>query len=267
MHQTLRSAVTVGLVVLATIMLTACGSLSKNIESDGTSAEQLVWPEPGDTTPMHDNGTWPSVDRLRLIQSGMTKNQVSDLIGPPHFSEGVWFVREWNYLFHFSTDRGDVVCQYKILFDKDSLARSFYWKPTSCADLAEGTMTPEEFTFRNRTLFEFDSARITDEGHDELRVLVGKVIENQGNIDRIEIVGHTDRLGRASYNQALSQERADAVKYYLTDQTGHAALMSAVGQGETEPLKTSCDNKLPYANEIACLAPNRRVEVQVHVTE
>ncbi|WP_279606891.1 outer membrane protein assembly factor BamE domain-containing protein [Burkholderia anthina] len=54
-------------------------------------------------------------------------------MGTPHFSEGLIGVREWDYLFHPQSKDGPIQCQYKVRFDQDRLARTFLWKPASCA--------------------------------------------------------------------------------------------------------------------------------------
>ncbi len=42
-------------------------------------------------------------------------------------------MREWDYLFHPQSKDGPIQCQYKVRFDQDRLARTFLWKPASCA--------------------------------------------------------------------------------------------------------------------------------------
>lgn len=119
--------------------LCACGNVSHKVTTDGSGAGQLLWPAPGSVTPIHRGGTFPVVSNLRLIGTGMTKAQILPLIGAPHFNEGVWGVREWNYLFNFRAKGADAVtqCQYKILFDQHKLARGFYWAPASCASVLD----------------------------------------------------------------------------------------------------------------------------------
>jgi len=66
---------------------------------------------------------------------------------------------------------------------------------------------------------------------------------------RIQVAGHTDRIGESKKNQTLSEQRAEAVKAYLV-KTGIAAeRISTVGYGDSRPLYPSPDVR------------NRRVEV------
>jgi len=120
--------VAVGGLLLA-VALSGCAGLSKVSEQGST--DNPVWPAAKDVT--FGTGSYPNVQNLRQVAPGMTKDQLYDLLGRPHFNEGLVGVREWDYLFHFRTPSGDRTCQYKILFDKDKLARSFYWSPASCA--------------------------------------------------------------------------------------------------------------------------------------
>lgn len=76
----------------------------------------------------------------------------------------------------------------------------------------------------------------------------------------ITITGHTDRLGSAQSNLALSEKRAIAVARYLKTK-GVDTKVTLRGAGENEPL-VSCKEK-SQADLIACLAPNRRVLIDV----
>jgi outer membrane protein assembly factor BamE (lipoprotein component of BamABCDE complex) len=124
----------VAVAILIAGALTGCGSLSRNISSDGTSAGQLIWPDPANAIAIHRGGTFPDPAAVQRVQAGMNKQQIMRLIGPPHFDEGFAGVRDWTYLFNFrNADGAPEQCEYKILFDTQRLARSFYWKPESCS--------------------------------------------------------------------------------------------------------------------------------------
>jgi outer membrane protein OmpA-like peptidoglycan-associated protein len=260
--------------LLAVAGLAGCGSLSHDIARDGGSAGQLVWPTADSVTPLHKGGTSPEVSRLQQIHAGMNKQQVMGLVGPPHFHEGVWGVREWNYLFHIRQPGSDAetVCQYKILFDRDRLARSFYWMPESCAALVhpqaevadEAPM--ETFSLSTDTLFAFDTsdlAAIQADGRRQLDELAGKIAAQGDHVAVIHVLGHTDRLGSEAYNNALSQKRAYAVMRYLVAHDVPGDRISVVGLGESRPVKTGC-TQTSHEALVACLAPNRRVEVLVY---
>jgi outer membrane protein assembly factor BamE (lipoprotein component of BamABCDE complex) len=84
-------------------------------------------------------GAFVSPESLRLIGNGMNKKQVYALLGVPHFKEGVFGVREWNYLLNFRRDGKVVTCQYQIQFDDDKQVDGTYWKDATCADFLKAS--------------------------------------------------------------------------------------------------------------------------------
>ncbi|WP_377701154.1 OmpA family protein [Pseudoduganella sp. UC29_71] len=115
----------------------------------------------------------------------------------------------------------------------------------------------EKVTMSATELFAFDSAKLNPNQPklDELATL----LNNNPSVGNVTITGHTDRLGSDKYNQKLSEQRANAVKAYLTGKGVAAERLNAVGKGESQPV-VQCDNK-KRADLIKCLEPNRRVEV------
>lgn len=100
--------------------------------------------------------------------------------------------------------------------------------------------------------FAFDRAEIT---RDSSAVLaeVAKGLTTDPAL-RLRIEGHTDSVGNAGYNRALSQRRADAVKAYLvTTFAIAAARLSTQGFGPDRPVATNATD--------AGRAKNRRVEL------
>lgn len=114
--------------------------------------------------------------------------------------------------------------------------------------------------------FAFDSAELTDEAKSHLNN-VASTLTSAKDVKHLEIVGTADRLGSNSYNQTLSEKRAQSVQSYLAEK-GYAntrvAEVRAVG--ETAPT-TNCDTDQNRTNEIACLGPDRRVDLEVQYLE
>jgi len=70
---------------------------------------------------------------------------------------------------------------------------------------------------------------------------------------KIEVQGHTDNVGSAQYNQALSERRANSVKAFLVSQGAPESQVTAKGLGKSQPV---ADNKTAAGR-----AKNRRVVV------
>jgi OOP family OmpA-OmpF porin len=121
--------------------------------------------------------------------------------------------------------------------------------------------------FSADTLFTFDKSAVKAEGKQELDKFAQELSGAQ--YDVITVDGHTDRLGTAAYNQKLSTTRADAVKTYPVESGGiPASKIAANGKGESQPVTKpeDCKGKVANAKLIACLQPDRRVDVEVQGT-
>ncbi len=78
-------------------------------------------------------------------------------------------------------------------------------------------------------------------------------------IERIVIRGYADGLGTATYNQRLSERRAEIVAAFLKSR-GVVASIERHGLGANEPI-TDCPGKMARTALIACLSPDRRVTI------
>ncbi len=120
----------------------------------------------------------------------------------------------------------------------------------------------ERMTLAADTLFDFDKAALRPAGREALDDFVGRI---KGiDPDMIMAVGHADRFGSDSYNQRLSEQRVEAVKVYLVSKGIEANRMHTEGKGETQPITKAgeCAGAKSVA-VIACLQPDRRVEIEV----
>lgn len=70
---------------------------------------------------------------------------------------------------------------------------------------------------------------------------------------RVQVIGHTDSDGEASYNQRLSERRANAVEDVLLTGGVRSSRITAFGRGEDQPVASN----LTAAGK----AQNRRVEI------
>lgn len=106
-------------------------------------------------------------------------------------------------------------------------------------------------------LFGFDKSDLTSTAQQNLNELV-TILQKYPDTD-IEIQGHTDDKGSNTYNNKLSEQRANSVKSYLVQHNISSSRLAAIGFGETAP-------KYPNDTE-ANRALNRRVVFLVAANE
>jgi outer membrane protein OmpA-like peptidoglycan-associated protein len=100
-------------------------------------------------------------------------------------------------------------------------------------------------------LFAEHRAVVRPDLQQDLAAVAANLLQYPDN--RIEIVGHTDNTGSASYNQSLSERRAQAVANVLRDRGVPSGRIIAFGRGENAPVAS---NLTPEGR-----AQNRRVEI------
>ena len=71
---------------------------------------------------------------VRSMGLGLTKNQVRSIIQYPHFSEGLFGPKQWDYIFNFKKPDGSyLTCQYQVHFDEYNKTKGTYWNTPECA--------------------------------------------------------------------------------------------------------------------------------------
>lgn len=135
--------------------------------------------------------------------------------------------------------------------------------------LLEQTLTSTEtIVLESDTLFAFgrgDYSGLQTSGQKELDDLAERLLNTQ-DLGQILITGHADPIGNEAANRQLSLQRANTIRQYLIGKGVPAGLIEAKGAGSERPLVT-CDRNQPRAQLIECLAPNRRVEIEVRKQE
>ena len=120
---------------------------------------------------------------------------------------------------------------------------------------------PQTISLPADVLFDFNKSTLKPEGKAKLDEMLRSI--GNARLDEIRVIGHTDRLGSATYNQKLSEHRANAVKNYLISQGIAAERIRAEGRGKTQPVTRPADCQgLPRKKLIACLQPDRRVDIE-----
>ena len=106
-------------------------------------------------------------------------------------------------------------------------------------------------TMPEAILFATDSAELTASIRKNLRVLAQHL--NKYPSSNVQVIGHTDNQGAASYNLNLSRQRAAAVTQVLMNQGVAPQRVTSIGRGEDQPIAS---NLTPEGR-----AQNRRVEI------
>ena len=124
------------------------------------------------------------------------------------------------------------------------------------AEVAEPVMATVLFDFDRAVLRPAEAAKL-----DELSARF-----NDGAFERIEAIGHADRIGTDAYNLRLSAQRAEAVRGgFVGNGVGDGQILTE-GRGESEPVASEACRDMGRENRknrelIECLQPDRRVQI------
>lgn len=120
----------------------------------------------------------------------------------------------------------------------------------------------ERVRLRTDSLFPFGEAGLDPARSESFRRLA-QYIRSLPDVVAVRIHGHTDRLSRSGpgFNQRLSDSRASAVGKALVAYGANATLIDTRGHGDTMPV-VDCPGPRNQAT-IDCLAPNRRVDIEI----
>lgn len=127
---------------------------------------------------------------------------------------------------------------------------------------------PTKVTFSADSLFDFDKATLKPAGKQALDKFAADL--KGVNFDVITVTGHSDRIGSHAYNMKLSTHRAEAVSAYLVESAGiPTGKITVKGVNGADPVTkpADCVGKKVTKELIACLQPDRRVEIEVSGTK
>ena len=119
-------------------------------------------------------------------------------------------------------------------------------------------------SFSADSLFDFAKATVRPAGKQALDDFAAQLKGAQFEV--ITVTGYTDRIGSHAYNIDLSTRRAEAVKSYLVETAGiRADKITARGADGDAPVTKpdECRGQQRTPKLIACLQPDRRVDVEV----
>src|SRR3984885_1629668 len=122
----------------------------------------------------------------------------------------------------------------------------------------------QRVSFSADSLFDFGKDTVKPQGKQALDDFAAKLKGTRFEV--ITVTGYSDRIGSHEYNMRLSTRRADAVKSYLVETLGVPAdKVTAQGADGSDPVTKpdECPGSKRTPQLIACLQPDRRVDVEV----
>ncbi|MDY7536387.1 OmpA family protein [Pseudomonas sp. Bout1] len=122
----------------------------------------------------------------------------------------------------------------------------------------------KDYSLSGDVLFAFGKSGYADisvSGRKAIRDLIGQLRSEHATLEQIEVIGHTDAIGKPAANHALGLKRAQTVRRVLLDGGLAATHIDASSAGSSEPVSSDCQGS--RAEQVACYAPDRRVVVRV----
>jgi outer membrane protein OmpA-like peptidoglycan-associated protein len=136
----------------------------------------------------------------------------------------------------------------------DKTTREALERAEAAGKLAEGKFVYSLVLSDDAVKFPVNRHELSKEAEDKLKDFAERLKGDNKNV-YLEIQGHTDSTGAALYNYKLGEERAEAVRRYLSKQGIALNRMSTISYGKAEPVDS---NKTRDGR-----AKNRRVVVIV----
>ena len=178
-----------------------------------------------------------------LVQAGMVSAQEADPLDEPVTTRGI--INQLQFegdapdasvttrsITGGATTRGAKVVLPQPEVDQGSEATAV--SDTDSASEPAATVATTVPSINLRIQFELNSSNLTSEARQKLEILGEALSSDELSSYKFLIAGHTDASGSASYNQTLSERRAEAVKYFLSARfpiAGNRLVAQGYGEG------------------------------------
>ncbi len=122
---------------------------------------------------------------------------------------------------------------------------------------------PRLYALETDALFEFGKSELRAKSYNTIERMAQVLKQDFSEVERIRVVGHSDPIGQAKFNQKLSLERAKVVAQQLKERGVKPVKGFQIeGEGSRDLVKAGCGNVATPKNKL-CHAPNRRVDIVV----
>ncbi len=136
----------------------------------------------------------------------------------------------------------------------------------SATDECTGADIRARISKEQRTVyFDFNKSTLNAKEKTKLDDLA-RIISGSKEVQSVDIVGFADMIGTSGYNKQLSMRRANTVKSYLASKGMKTRKTRVEAMGEKMSV-TKCDPNMARDELIACLAADRRVEIELNVAK